>query len=97
MHRKYRHSPRVRCYAFWRLYSCSNPSSSEYALQAKPFSHGTGKWNDFESSYRKRFEANYHEHRTFRVIMSIKKMAVLGAGQMGNGITQVAHAQELKL
>ena len=36
------------------------------------------------------FEANYHEHRTFRVGMSIKKMAVLGAGQMGNGITQVA-------
>ena len=36
------------------------------------------------------FEANYHEHRTFRGSMSIKKMAVLGAGQMGNGITQVA-------
>ena len=26
----------------------------------------------------------------FAVGMSIKKMAVLGAGQMGNGITQVA-------
>ena len=92
MHRKYRHAPRVCCYAFWRLYSCSNPSSSEYALQAKPFSHGMGKWESIlnhliENEVLKPIIMNI-EH--FGVCMSIKKMAVLGAGQMGNGITQVA-------
>ena len=35
-------------------------------------------------------EANYDEWGTIRLGMGISKMAVLGAGQMGNGITQVA-------
>ena len=42
------------------------------------------------SDYILRKEANYDEWGTIRRVMGISKMAVLGAGQMGNGITQVA-------
>ena len=46
-----------------------------------------------------KFESSYHYHGLKPIIMNMKhlgydmsitKMAVLGAGQMGNGITQVA-------
>ena len=46
---------------------------------------------NFESSYRKGgLKPIIMNIEHFGLCMSIKKMAVLGAGQMGNGITQVA-------
>ncbi len=35
-------------------------------------------------------DANRYQHPLFRRVMEIERIAVLGAGQMGNGITQVA-------